>query len=60
MADHGLLPIHFELSVWAMKKGLTYEGRADQNTHGAGREAGEVDDHVLPGPRPLQWPHHAS
>jgi len=30
--DHGLIPIHFELSVWAMKKGLTYTGRADQNT----------------------------
>ena len=30
--DHGLIPIHFELSVWAMKKGLTYQGRADQNT----------------------------
>ena len=30
--DHGLIPIHFELSVWAMKKGLTYKGRADQNT----------------------------
>ena len=32
MADHGLLPIHFELSVWAMRKGLTYTGRADQTT----------------------------
>jgi peptide/nickel transport system substrate-binding protein len=32
MADHGLLPLHFEVSVWAMKKGLTYEGRADQIT----------------------------
>ncbi len=34
--DHGLIPIHFELSVWAMKKGLTYEGRADQNTLAVG------------------------
>jgi peptide/nickel transport system substrate-binding protein len=32
MADHGLLPLHFEVSVWAMRKGLTYEGRADQIT----------------------------
>jgi peptide/nickel transport system substrate-binding protein len=30
--DHGLLPIHFEVSVWAMRKGLTYVGRADQTT----------------------------
>ena len=34
--DHGLIPIHFELSVWAMKKGLTYTGRADQNTLAVG------------------------
>ncbi len=32
MAEHGLIPIHFEVSVWAMRKGLTYPGRADQNT----------------------------
>jgi len=32
MAGHGLIPIHFEISVWAMRKGLTYPGRADQNT----------------------------
>ena len=30
--DHGILPIHFEVSVWAMRKGLTYVGRADQST----------------------------
>ncbi len=30
--DHGLLPIHFEVSVWATRKGLTYVGRADQTT----------------------------
>ncbi len=36
MTSHGLIPIHFELSVWAMKKGLTYEGRADQNTLAVG------------------------
>lgn len=27
-----LLPLHFESSIWAFKKGLTYEGRADQYT----------------------------
>ena len=32
MADYAMLPIHFELSVWAMKKDLTYKGRADQMT----------------------------
>jgi peptide/nickel transport system substrate-binding protein len=32
MADHGIIPIHFEVSVWAMRKGLTYPGRADQST----------------------------
>ena len=34
MAEHGLIPIHFEVSVWALRKGLTYAGRADQNTFG--------------------------
>jgi peptide/nickel transport system substrate-binding protein len=32
ITDHGLLPLHFELSVWAMRTGLTYAGRADQAT----------------------------
>ena len=43
MADHGLIPMHFEVSVWAMKKGLTYQGRADQNTLARSREAGGSD-----------------
>jgi len=30
--DYGILPIQFELSVWAMKSDLRYEGRADQTT----------------------------
>ena len=34
MAEHGLIAIHFEVSVWALRKGLTYTGRADQNTFG--------------------------
>jgi peptide/nickel transport system substrate-binding protein len=32
MADYGLLPLHFELSVWAMRRDLSYAGRADQAT----------------------------
>jgi peptide/nickel transport system substrate-binding protein len=32
MSDYAILPLHFELSVWAMKKGLQYPGRADQMT----------------------------
>ncbi|MNT91919.1 hypothetical protein D3C72_2330990 [compost metagenome] len=27
-----LIPLHFESSIWAFKKGLTYEGRRDQYT----------------------------
>lgn len=32
MADFAMLPVHFEHSVWAMKKGLTFTGRSDQMT----------------------------
>lgn len=32
MADYAMLPIDFEHSVWAMKKGLAFPGRADQQT----------------------------
>jgi peptide/nickel transport system substrate-binding protein len=32
MADDGILPLYFELAVWAMRKGLTYTARADQAT----------------------------
>ena len=32
MADFAMLPIHFEHSVWAMKKGIDFSGRADQMT----------------------------
>lgn len=32
MEDYGILPIQFELSVWAMKKDMRYEGRVDQMT----------------------------
>lgn len=32
MADYAILPIQFELSVWAMKSDLRYGGRSDQET----------------------------
>ncbi|WIM11192.1 ABC transporter substrate-binding protein [Enhydrobacter sp.] len=32
LADHGILPIAFEMSLWAMRKGLAYAARADQMT----------------------------
>ena len=32
MADFAMLPIHFEHSVWAMKKDIAFYGRADQMT----------------------------
>lgn len=32
MADYASLPIHFEYSVWAMKKNVMFKGRADQQT----------------------------
>jgi peptide/nickel transport system substrate-binding protein len=32
ISDHGVLPLYFEMSVWAMRKGVTYAGRADQAT----------------------------
>jgi peptide/nickel transport system substrate-binding protein len=32
MADDGLLPLHFEMTTWAMRKSLDYVARADQFT----------------------------
>ncbi len=32
MTDVGLIPIHFQVSVWGTKKGLTYNGRTDGYT----------------------------
>jgi len=32
MADYAMLPIHYEHSVWAMKKDVKFAGRADQQT----------------------------
>ncbi|ODT65334.1 MAG: peptide ABC transporter substrate-binding protein [Pelagibacterium sp. SCN 63-23] len=30
--DFGIIPVHFEVPVWALRKGLTMQGRADQYT----------------------------
>lgn len=32
MEDYGILPLQFEMSVWAMKNTMRYDGRADQMT----------------------------
>ena len=32
MTDHGLIPLHFEVTPWALKKGITYKPRIDQYT----------------------------
>jgi peptide/nickel transport system substrate-binding protein len=32
MADYGLLPLHFEMTTWAMRKKLSYTPRVDQTT----------------------------
>jgi peptide/nickel transport system substrate-binding protein len=34
--DYALIPLHHEVSVWAAKKGVTYETRADQYTLATG------------------------
>ena len=31
--DVALIPLHFQVSAWAVKKGLTYEGRGDERTY---------------------------
>jgi peptide/nickel transport system substrate-binding protein len=32
MADYGVLPLHFEMTTWAMRKELAYTPRVDQST----------------------------
>ena len=32
MADFGVIPLHFEVTVWAFKKGLNYVGQTNQYT----------------------------
>ena len=31
--DVALIPLHFQVSAWAVKKGLTYQGRGDERTY---------------------------
>jgi len=30
--DYGIIPLHYEQTVWAMKPGFSYEPRVDQYT----------------------------
>jgi len=32
LSDYGIIPVHFEVPVWALRKGLSYAARADQYT----------------------------
>ena len=32
MGDYGIIPLHFEVTPWAFKKGLNYRPRVDQYT----------------------------
>ena len=32
MRDYGVIPLHFEVTAWAFRKGLSYEPRVDQYT----------------------------
>lgn len=32
MTDYAILPLHFEKTLWGLREGLTYQGRADQYT----------------------------
>jgi peptide/nickel transport system substrate-binding protein len=32
MSDYGIIPLHFEVTPWAFKKGLSYQPRVDQYT----------------------------
>ncbi len=31
--DVGIIPLYYQVNVWALRKGLSYEGRADDQTH---------------------------
>lgn len=31
--DYGVIPTHFQMNVWASRPGLTYDARADEETH---------------------------
>jgi|TARA_R110002072_G_scaffold4706_15_gene32933 peptide/nickel transport system substrate-binding protein len=36
MEDYAILPLHYEVTPWALRKGLTYDARADQYTLATG------------------------
>lgn len=36
MSDYSILPLHFEVTTWAHRKGLSYKARADQYTQATG------------------------
>ena len=32
MKDHAILPLYYQTTTWALRKGLTYEPRMDEYT----------------------------
>jgi peptide/nickel transport system substrate-binding protein len=32
MKDQALIPLHYQINIWATRKGITYSPRADENT----------------------------
>jgi peptide/nickel transport system substrate-binding protein len=32
MADHAIVPLHYQLNLWGIRRGLVYAGRADEYT----------------------------
>jgi peptide/nickel transport system substrate-binding protein len=33
MGDVGIIPLHYQVNIWGMQKGLTYTARTDGYTH---------------------------
>jgi peptide/nickel transport system substrate-binding protein len=33
IGEHGLIPLHYQVAVWGLRKGLTYKARADEYTY---------------------------
>ncbi|MGE0718178.1 MAG: ABC transporter substrate-binding protein, partial [Alphaproteobacteria bacterium] len=33
IGDYGLIPLHYQVAVWGMRKGLTYKARADEYSY---------------------------
>ena len=34
--DLALIPLHYQVNIWALKKGLTYQARTDERMHAMG------------------------